>query len=131
MTPEEHKKKVLIVEDSEDLRYLMEIYLEGEGYEVSSVANGKEALDLLHESSELPSVILLDLMMPVMDGFQFRREQQRDDRLSPIPVVLMTAGQDIKGDAARIHADAFLKKPIDIDDLRQAVDRVFESHAAH
>lgn len=125
------RKRVLIVEDSEDLRYLMEVYLEGEGYEVSSVANGREALDYLHSKSELPSVILLDLMMPVMDGFQFRKEQQLDSRLSPIPVVLMTAGQDIKGDAARIHADAFLKKPIDIDDLRHAVDYVFESHAPH
>jgi len=127
----ENRKRVLIVEDSEDLRYLMEVYLEGEGYDVSSVANGKEALDYLHSRAELPSVILLDLMMPVMDGFQFRREQQRDSRLSPIPVVLMTAGQDIKGDAARIHADAFLKKPIDIDDLRYAVDHVFETHAPH
>src|SRR5689334_24744520 len=68
---------VLIVEDDEDLREMMAQLLTLEGFQTATVANGREALEYLHEASA-PDVILLDLMMPVMDGWEFRRQQQAD-----------------------------------------------------
>ena len=69
--------KVLIVEDDESIREMMRHVLEIEGYSVSIANNGKEALDSLNQDSDLPSIILLDLMMPVLDGWQFYRRSQR------------------------------------------------------
>src|SRR3954470_23175677 len=81
---------VLVVDDDQDIREALCDLLADAGYRAASVANGKEALIYL-KSGELPCVILLDLMMPVMDGWEFRRQQQGDPRLSKIPVVVITA----------------------------------------
>ena len=87
-----------------------------------SAANGREALDRLHEMSP-PSVILLDLMMPVMDGEQFRGEQLRDPALASIPVVVLSAHAQAEERAARIGAAACLRKPFDIDVLLHEIRR--------
>lgn len=116
-------KRVFIVEDSEDIGRLIKVYLESEGYEVSSALNGKEALSLLKEMPAQPAVILLDLMMPIMDGYEFRLHQTNDPKLSPIPVIVMTAGQDVQAKARKIGAKGYLKKPLDISDLLGAVER--------
>ncbi len=113
--------RVLIIEDSIDLRFLMKQYLESEGLEILTAANGLDALNLLNSSDtsaeQLPHVILLDLMMPVMDGFQFRQEQMNSPYLNKIPVVVMTAGRPNAAEAERLGSCEFLHKPIDIDDL--------------
>jgi len=109
---------VLIVEDDEDLREMMAQLLTLEGFEAATVANGREALDYLHEAST-PNVILLDLMMPVMDGWEFRRQQEADPALAPVPVIVLSALDQAR--AAKIHADAFLKKPLDFDRLLSLV----------
>jgi CheY-like chemotaxis protein len=109
---------VLIVEDDEDLREMMAQLLTLEGFHTATVANGREALEYLHESVK-PEVILLDLMMPVMDGWEFRRQQQADPALAPVPVIVLSALDH--GRASDLEADAFLKKPLDFDRLLSLV----------
>jgi CheY-like chemotaxis protein len=109
---------VLIVEDDEDLRDMMAQMLTIEGYRTATAANGREALDYLHHT-EKPHVILLDLMMPVMDGWEFRRQQKADPELAPVPVIVLSALDP--GRAATVDADAFLKKPLDFDRLLELV----------
>lgn len=104
-------KVILVVDDSPDIQVLVSQLLKKGGYSVRSAYNGQEALNFLRATSELPHAILLDLMMPVMDGFQFRDEQVKDPLLAQIPVVVMTAGGDIEAKAAKIKAASFLKKP--------------------
>ena len=105
---------VFIIEDDTDTRDMLGKFLELEGYRVETAVNGQQALDRLHEGVD-PSVILLDLMMPVMDGWQFRRHQAADERLSKIPtIVVSAAGRDRM---AQVTADAYLAKPIDMDEL--------------
>jgi len=109
---------VLIVEDDADLREMMAQLLALEGFGAHAVANGREALDYL-ENGHSPRLILLDLMMPVMDGWEFRREQQRDPRVADIPVIVLSAlDQSRAGD---IDEAAFLKKPLDFDRLLDLV----------
>ncbi len=120
-------KTVLLVEDDPDLRDNMTEFLKSEGYDVQVASNGKQALDLLLSAEQPPSVILLDLMMPVMDGFAFRKEQRSHPALSDIPVVLMTADAQIEVSQARIQAQAMIRKPVDIDDLSRILSR-FQGH---
>lgn len=103
--------KILIIEDSKDIQLLLSRLLEGEGYSVVSANNGEEALNLLRSGDDLPHLIFLDLMMPVMDGADFRAEQLLDARLANIPVVLMTAGGDVHNKAASLGITSYLRKP--------------------
>jgi CheY-like chemotaxis protein len=111
---------VLIVEDDEDLREMMAQLLTLEGFQTATVANGREALEYLHEAST-PDVILLDLMMPVMNGWQFRSAQTNDPELSKIPVVVVTAA-GARDQIPAIDADAWLSKPVDFDRLLATID---------
>jgi CheY-like chemotaxis protein len=108
------EKRILIIEDASDIRYLLKGLFEGEGFSVDQAGNGQEALDLLQNMSALPQLILLDLGMPVMDGYEFRAKQEMDPRLSAIPVVVMTADGDVNAKKNRLRAKEFLKKPVDI-----------------
>jgi CheY-like chemotaxis protein len=109
---------VFIVEDDLDTRDMLGSFLEMEGYEVETAANGQQALERLNAGSSA-CVILLDLMMPVMDGWQFRREQSRDAALSKIPVIVVSAvGHDR---IEQIDADEYLSKPVDLDELLECV----------
>src|SRR5262249_23014929 len=109
---------VLIVEDDEDLREMMAQLLSLEGFHTATVSNGREALQYLQDA-EKPQVILLDLMMPVMDGWEFRRQQQADPALAPVPVIVLSALDQAR--ASGLEADAFLKKPLDFDRLLSLV----------
>ena len=82
--------RILIVEDDPDTREMLERFLQLEGFEVRTAANGQIALQALQADSAL-NVILLDLMMPVMNGWQFRQAQAMDPKLSRIPVVVVSA----------------------------------------
>ncbi|CAN5674710.1 hypothetical protein BH23ACI1_BH23ACI1_12260 [soil metagenome] len=109
---------VFVVEDDADTREMLCRFLELEGYRVESAANGQQALDRLNGGAAA-SVILLDLMMPVMDGWQFRREQVRNANLASIPVIVVSAaGRDRIG---RIDANAVLSKPVDLEELLERV----------
>src|SRR5262245_8815338 len=113
---------VLVVEDDFDLRDALVPILEYEGHRVVSAANGREALDRL-QAMPLPSLILLDLMMPVMNGEAFRAEQLRDPRLAAIPVVVVSADPTAEEQAARMGAVGCIRKPFDVDDLLATVRR--------
>src|SRR4051812_36434591 len=97
---------ILIVEDDAPIRDMLEEVLEEEGYPVQSTANGQEALTALHALSKPPKLILLDLMMPVMDGWTFRQMQIQDPVLRGIPVVILSAAYELHRQAANIGATA-------------------------
>jgi CheY-like chemotaxis protein len=109
---------VLIVEDDVELRDMMAQLLTLEGFVATTVANGREALEYLRRGDR-PDIILLDLMMPVMDGWEFRRKQQSDPALATVPVVVLSALDHRR--AAEVDAVAFLKKPLDFDRLLELV----------
>lgn len=111
---------VLLVEDDPDVSDAITIALEVFAIPVQRAANGRLALDRLQQGLR-PSVILLDLMMPVMDGHEFRQAQRSDPALADIPVVVLSA-QAVPDDvAAQLGATRWLKKPVDIADLLRAV----------
>ena len=109
---------IFIVEDDVDTREMLETLLELEGYRVETAANGRQALERLNQGLRA-SVILLDLMMPVMDGWQFRREQRRDAALASIPVIAVSAAG--KERLQRIDADSYVSKPVDFDELLEKI----------
>ena len=112
---------VLIVEDDVDTREMLGRFLELEGYQVETAENGKRALDRLDEGVSA-CVIVLDLMMPVMDGWQFRQEQVRRASLADIPVIVVSAAGRER--LERIQADAYLSKPVDLDELLGCVTQL-------
>jgi CheY-like chemotaxis protein len=120
-TPARPTAPVLVVEDEPDIRALLVGLLEADGYRALSAAEGGEALRLLQTMPVLPCLILLDLMMPGMNGFEFRTAQRRDKRLASVPVVVLTAyGQSLDG--ARLGDVDLLQKPIDLDVLLALIE---------
>lgn len=117
-TVEASREHILVVEDDRSLREILCDALELEGYDVVCVEHGEAALRYL-ESGARPCVILLDLMMPVMDGWTFRREISKNDELADIPVVVMTAAGHAR--AAAIESAAILHKPLEIDTVIEVV----------
>lgn len=116
-------KFILVVEDDPDLAQLVAEVLESAGYRTAVAGNGSEALGHLQTSTQ-PDLILLDMMMPVMDGWKFREEQQKLPAFASIPVLAVTADGDARGKAAAIQAAGYVTKPITIDSLLDAVERV-------
>lgn len=114
------KGSVLVVEDDTAIREDLVMILESEGYSVIAAVNGADALRVLR-SGVLPFVILLDIMMPVMDGWKFREQQTLDPLLAQVPVVVMTADGSASDKAKRMNAQGFLQKPMDIDLLLSSV----------
>lgn len=112
---------VLVIEDDEAVRESIAQLLRDEAFHVETASNGREALQLLRRTPTLPSVILLDLMMPVMDGWTFRTEQLADQRLAGIPVVVLSATPDLSRRARDLHARAVIQKPFDASHLLDLV----------
>jgi len=120
--PHHPHKRILIVEDCFLARELMSLILGEGGYMVSTAANGKEAIERLH-STDRPDLILLDLRMPVMDGWTFREELKHDPELAVIPVVVIS-GLDQSGEEnATLEAARFLHKPIETTELLETVQQ--------
>lgn len=111
---------VLVIEDDDDLRETLCAVLNAEGYLTAAAPNGQAALELL-ETGELPALIILDLMMPVMNGWGFRERQLADSRIASIPVLVMTAASGL--DESVISATNFARKPIEIGELLDRVAR--------
>jgi CheY-like chemotaxis protein len=117
-----HKSKVvLVIEDDADIRFGLAVILEDEGYRVATAPNGREALKYMREAPAPPCLILLDLMMPDMDGWQFRAEQRRDPLLASVPVVIISAAADLRARAAGLGVEAVMQKPIQIGHLLDLV----------
>jgi CheY-like chemotaxis protein len=119
MDPEHH---ILLVEDDAATREAMAPALEMSGYTVAGAANGQEAIDHLRGDGR-PCLILLDLMMPVKDGWQFRAEQQQDPSLAGIPVVVVSADGTVDQKAVALGAAGYLQKPVEVDQLLSVVRR--------
>ncbi|CAN91331.1 MULTISPECIES: response regulator [Sorangium] len=115
--------RILVVEDDLDIRSILTQLLVFEGYDVEEAADGAEALALLRRDAP-PALILLDLMMPVMDGWQLRAELQRDPALASIPVVIVSADVRVEQEASRLRVAGLLKKPLQIEPLLELVHRI-------
>jgi two-component system, chemotaxis family, chemotaxis protein CheY len=111
--------EILVVDDDPDLREFLRLMLTSMGFEVISAANGKEALGVLEGHD--PDLILLDMRMPVMSGWEFCRAV--DGRDACPPIVVLTAAPDPAARAAEAHADGWLGKPFEYEDLEATVRR--------
>lgn len=101
---------ILVVEDDDDIRDGMTSILELEGYVVYAAENGKKALEMLETIN--PCLILLDLMMPVMDGWQFAELKKKNAKIAPVPLCIVSAIAD-KSHAQQLAAQKYVKKPVD------------------
>jgi CheY-like chemotaxis protein len=114
-----NRATILLVDDDLDIRESIRDVLEEEGYSVLAAANGAEALEAL-PALRPPCVVLLDLMMPVMDGWQFLEEARNRGLLKNVPVVVLTASREF---AVPTGASELVRKPVGLDDLLAAVAR--------
>ena len=113
---------VLVVDDDPDIRDALCELLEDEGYRAVSASNGQEALAYLN-SNEPPCVILLDLMMPVADGWWFRSEVAQRARFADVPIVVLSGARLTEEQVNTLHVDGYLKKPVDLAELLTMVGR--------
>lgn len=119
------QKKVLIIEDEYDIASTMELILDMENHEVRLCSNGKEALDILNNES-LPNLIISDIMMPVMDGYEFVTEMRKNKRYDNIPIILSSAAPLNKQKILESHYSGFIKKPFELDVFLQLVEKVLK-----
>ncbi|HVU50329.1 MAG TPA: response regulator [Polyangia bacterium] len=117
-------RTILLVEDDRDICEIVEQVLDEEGYETIAAANGAEGLAHLRGGATRPFVIMLDLMLPVMDAWQFRAEQTRDPALADIPVVIFSANPKLGKHADALGAAAVIRKPPDLDELLAVLGRL-------
>ena len=116
-------KTILLIEDDPDIQHNLAFILEDEGFRVHTANHGQEALNLLRDGSPLPDAILLDLMMPVVDGYSFRAQQCQDVQLAAIPVLMMSAASQLDLTRLRLTSLECLRKPLDLDMLVEALER--------
>lgn len=117
------EKFVLVVEDDRDVRDAILEVLEDNEYRAVPASNGQEGLQALRQAGCKPCLILLDLMMPVLDGWGFRAAQKDDQDLGNIPVVVLTAHASAQQTAEEMQAAGFLKKPLRLEALLDTVQR--------
>ena len=121
--PSFHRCSVLVVDDDADVRELLRVVLLAEGYNVAAVDNGREAMDHLRSHADT-CMILLDLMLPIMDGTHFRTAQLQDRSLAWIPVILMSGASDTDRRARELGARRLVRKPLDLDEVKEALRSV-------
>jgi CheY-like chemotaxis protein len=112
---------VLVVDDDPDIRSAIADILELRGYEVTAAANGLEALEHLRNGLR-PCVILLDLMMPILNGWEFCAEQRRDEALAALPVVVISGDGNTNRKAAELGVAGFLRKPLELTAIVEVVE---------
>ncbi|MFZ9595610.1 MAG: response regulator [Bdellovibrionia bacterium] len=117
---------ILVVEDEQDIRMALQLYLESEGYQVQTASNGQEALEALTKQG-LPNLILLDMKMPVMNGWEFAKvfNAHYDHQ---VPIVVMSAAVDAESRASEIQAEGWMGKPFELDDLKQKIQSLTQGH---
>ena len=119
--PAVRRKSILVIDDDEAVRDALAMVLADDGYPVTTAVNGLEALRYLRTAEQKPDLILLDVMMPVMDGYQFRAEQQSDPALASIPVLVLTAGA-ADPHLLEMKANSYIRKPINLTTLLAVVE---------
>jgi CheY-like chemotaxis protein len=113
-------ERILVVEDETDIRSEIAELLRDAGFDVTEAADGKEALEKLR-AGDPPCLILLDLMLPGVDGWTFRAEQLKDPSLAAIPVVVLSGVRDVAAETRDLKVSAFLKKPFEAEQLLTVV----------
>lgn len=116
-------RPLLVVDDDTDLREALEEVLRDAGYEVQGASNGKHALEVLGACKVLPGLVLLDMMMPVLDGAGFARAMRQQPQWRDIPVLVFSASANARQVAEEIGACGHLRKPVDVDTLLDAVGK--------
>lgn len=111
---------VLLIDDDVDISEAIKAILIDEGYQISCVYNGKEALEFLDNAKSNPSLILLDIMMPKMNGYEFRKEQLKDNRINKIPTVVFSAAGKFEDEESYQFTET-IKKPLDLERLLKLV----------
>ena len=113
---------ILIVDDDPDVREAVRTLLENEGYRTAEAKDGREALAFVQKAEDKPALLLLDLMMPTMDGWQLRARLRADPELAAIPIVIMTAHAGVLRAVSNVSAETpVLPKPLDVERLLQVV----------
>jgi CheY-like chemotaxis protein len=118
-------RHILLVEDDFAIRETVAEILEAEGFHVTCARNGADALERLSQRAGRPGLILLDLMMPVMDGVEFRRAQALDPELATIPVVVLSASASHDFRVLNLLPGAYLTKPFELERLLATVERLY------
>lgn len=114
---------VCIVDDDSDIREAMRLVLELRGYDVLEASDGAEALEVMRRSDAPCCLVLLDLMMPGMNGWEFRARQRADPALASVPVVVLSGVREVASQARELDASEVLQKPIDLEQLVSIVER--------
>src|ERR1022692_1302723 len=121
--PESPMKVVMLVEDDDETREALATILEEARYRVLRAANGAAAWSLLQDHGAACDIILLDLMMPVMNGWDFRRKQRESASFSSIPVPLMSAGGNIASSCVDLGTSDYIAKPVEVAELLNKIQR--------
>lgn len=124
------KPRILVVEDDPDLRTILRLQFSSLGYEITEAVNGLEGFKSIRE--EVPDIVLLDLMMPVMDGFGFLKRVRSVNNLLDVPIIILTASEDernrIRG--FQYQANSYFSKPYDLDELSTEVETLCSTNKA-
>lgn len=119
------KDCILVVDDLPDNLFLLQVFLESEGYQVTVAASGEAALEQV--ALNPPDLVLLDVMMPGMDGFEVTRRIRQNRSLPFIPILLVTGyNEPAPGDGFDVGADDFIRKPIDLDRLLERIQAILQ-----
>ena len=125
--PKEENKKIILIIEDEDISYDILSTMLKENYEIKRAKNGEEGLQIIRKDAKELSLILLDLMMPVMDGFMVLKSKAAERRIANIPVIVLTSEKKMEVEAFRLGAIDFIKKPFESADVIQArVNRIVE-----
>jgi CheY-like chemotaxis protein len=117
-------RQILVAEDDSEIRQALTDMLEFSGYDVRTVANGAEALAVL--DTWRPDAVVLDMLMPEMDGPAFLHNLHANDELATIPVLLLSALRDLEARSSGLPVTSIVAKPFDVDDLLIALERIWE-----
>jgi DNA-binding response OmpR family regulator len=121
------KKKILIVDDEPDVAFTVEFTFSDSDYDVERVENGEKCFEILENSAEKPALILLDIMMPGMNGWEVFKKLKENPAWENIPVVFLTARIDHTAEnAGKFLGDDYIEKPYDPDDLKKRIIKILE-----
>lgn len=121
--------RILVVDDVVDNLFLLQTVLESEGYVVETAFNGKMALEKIDKTD--PDLVLLDIMMPDLDGYEVTRQVRQNERFASLPIVLLTAHDEYYHAPYReIGANDLIRKPVDFDELLGKVEKYTHAHSS-
>ena len=124
------RKKIMVVDDEPDILFTVGQVLETSGYEVIKVKNGKECIDKLNELQDVPDLVLLDIMMPEISGWDVAAKIKENPAWKEIPIVFLTAKGDIMSiGMGNLTAEDYIVKPFDIKDLKERVNKILNKSA--